>query len=235
MFSSILNFLRAHLVWSDYVLIVLLAIAVRVFCQGAPPPPVDTSQLHFLTLVDSLSRPGNNPSSHNSALLSVFQQRSATAASLRASREAGTMQARVIFCSILAGLASLLSRFKPKEINWQIQSVFLVLIAIMFFLDVQLEDTRNIQVAYDSVTDNEILLLANMKPNDTRWYIISFDAVHDSFEQVYRSPDRWFRKARLACQPNPERLAYCLVPWILAYLFARPTFRRKTQIRLRGT
>ena len=234
MFSSIFNFFRAHIIWSDYLLIVVLAIAVFIFCQGAPPPPVNTSQLHFLTLVDSLCTPDNNASSHNTALLSVFQQRSASATSLRAAREGGTMQARVIFCSILAGVASLLSKFKPKEINWQIQSVFLLLITIMFFLDVQLEDTRNIQVAYDSVTDNEILLLANMKPNDLRWYIISFDAVHDSFEQVYRFPDRWFRKARLACQPNPERLAYCLVPWVLVYLFARPTFRRKRLVQLHG-
>jgi hypothetical protein len=224
---GIRHYFQAHLVWTDYVIAFALAIAFVIFCQGTPPPPVDTSQLHILRRVDSLSTPGNNASAHNSTLLSVFQQRSATAATLRAAREGGTMQARVIFCSILAGIASLLSNFTAKEINWQIRSVFLVLIAIMFFLDVQLEDTRNIQIAFDSVTDNEILLLANKNPNDAGWYIISFDAVNDPFKPLYDFPGRWSRKLRLACQLNPERIAYCLVPWFLAYYFARPAFRRK--------
>jgi hypothetical protein len=222
-----LNILRIRPIWSDYVLALALLGALIVFSLGPPPPPVDISDIHILNRVDSLSKPGSNGYAHNTVLMSVLQQRSAAAASLRAAREGGAMQARVIFCSFLAALASLVSKFGGDKLSWQIQSVFLLLIAIIFFYDVQLEDSRNRQFAFDQIVDGGILFLANTNSTDTTWYSLSYGEVDDHFKGAFEIPDRWWRKLRIACQPNPERLVYYFVPWIFAYLFARPTLRRR--------
>jgi hypothetical protein len=102
----------------------------------------------------------------------------------------------------------------------------LVIIALMFSLDVLREDSSRLNRAWNLTTDMDIQKLANLKPTDSTWYEFSYDTVLHHFESLYN--DTWNRrwtKVRLACQPRMERLVYFVVPWAIAYCFARPTFR----------
>jgi hypothetical protein len=228
MFTSRMKSLSARLIWTDYALLVLFATAIVVLLLGTPPGPVDTKPLHILKRVDSLSSRGNDANAHNLVLLSVLQQKSANAAAEHVASEGGAMQARIIFSSFLAALVSLASKLVANKINWQIYSFFLFLIALMFFLDVLHEDSGQIQFAYNAITDKDIHQLANNTPTDTLWYVLSYDAVAPSFDSLYNWPDRWVRKGRLACQLNPERIIFFLLPWMLVYYFAHSSFPRRT-------
>lgn len=214
--------------WTHYVLMGLFVLGVLVYVIVGPPPPIDTDPLHILQRVDAFSVRGNNANAHNLTLLSVLQQKNASAKATRAASESGAMQARIIFASFLAALVSLASKLVADKINWQIYAFFLFLIALMFFLDVLHEDAAHIHFSYDSVTEKEIHNLANASPADTSWYVLSYNTVNARFDLVYDWPGRWARKARIACEPNPERLIFFMLPWLLVYYLACRDYRDKT-------
>ncbi len=215
------------LIFWDYFLLIVVAIAVIVAFQGSPPLPVDTSSLRLLVRIDSLSTADNNSAQHNAQLLSVLQQESSSAAIARTASEGGAMQARIIFISFLAALVTLVSKVETMQLTRIVYLSLLFLMASMFFLDVQNEDSRNIQYVHDSVTGAEIHRLANINPADLSWYQLSYKEDSARFHAVYTIPGRWMRKAQVACQPNSGRIVFFVLPWFLVYWFARPTFRRK--------
>jgi hypothetical protein len=113
-------------------------------------------------------------------------------------------------------------------IDWKVLSLCLFLILLMFSLDVLRDDTANIQHAWDSITDRAIDKLANSKPTDNSWYEFSYESVHHRFRTVYdRTSDRVRRKLRVSCELKLERIVFFGVPWVIVYLYARPTFRPK--------
>jgi hypothetical protein len=160
-------------------------------------------------------------------LLSILQIRESTKHSEYTSHESGLTQTRSIYFGILAILLSfVISKDSKNKIS--ILSTLLGLTIIMYLLDVHMKDLMKREYDSTQLGTNEIHNLLNKNPNDSTWYILSFDNYDKTLGMASKWPERWYRKFVSACYPDGVQIVYFYIPFILFYIVLVYEISRKS-------
>jgi hypothetical protein len=206
---------------------VLMIIIVIVFHFVGPPDAAIKNDTPILFLVDSLKYSKLDIASHNSALISALLQREATDQQSYASALADQGQTRNMYFAIIAVLLAITySDNSRKRIG---ETVILVLIVLMCYVDVHLEDQLKRSDEKNQVTHKAVDSLLNAPEASFAWYRLDYRQTENQLKKA--SQESLLRKLRLGSQLNVERCVFYIIPWILVYIIATSHLRRKNTAR----
>jgi hypothetical protein len=206
----------------DLVPFLLIIILLVFHCLG-PPDSAIKNDTPILFPVDSLKHTKLDIASHNSALISALLQREATDQQSYVSALADQGQTRNIYFAIIAVVLTITYSDNSRKRIGEI--VILVLIVLMCYVDVHLEDQLKRSDDKNQVTHNAVNSLVNAPEASFTWYRLDYRQTENQLKKA--SQESFCRKLRLGSQFNIERLVFYIIPWILVYIIATLDLRRK--------
>jgi hypothetical protein len=214
------NFFKKDKNWYYIIAPSFLAIICLLIHFSLEPEKQIKDNTIVLIPVDSLSKAVNDVKTHNYNLISMLNER-------KKPEEDNLGQLRTNYFLIIAVILSLiLSSNSEKRKRLPMFVILLSIIALMYSLDIQLQDQNNRNSRYYGTILGNVEKVINSDSVNTFWYKFDTDNMRTQLVKSAKFSVRMKRKFLKVFHPDGEQIVYFVIPWIFVYYFSVFEFYR---------
>ncbi len=171
-----------------------------------------------IEVVDSLRLSSEEKISRLHDLITIVLQHQSDYGQDQRARESERTQNRILFATLIAGLWAASLSLKEDH-NRVISFAILALGLLVYLNDVRTIDSNNREQFQKGYLDNGIVQLANVSPQDYRFYKIDYAKIMD-YERGTR-PLRPSRLIHFFFKPDPTQILFYLAPMFIILIVRR--------------